>query len=63
MNSSVFRLDNVYFAISEQASIAVFTAVFSWLVKHVRLHWNSWRWNYSDLYEFYRNTELPEEKK
>ena len=31
-------------------------------VKHVRLHWNSKRWNYCHMYESYRNTELPEEK-
>ena len=32
------------------------------VVKHVRLHWNFWQWNYYDMYESYRNTELPEEK-
>ena len=33
-----------------------------WVVKHVRLHWNSWQWNYYDMCESCRNTELPEEK-
>ena len=32
------------------------------VVKHVRLHWNSCLWNYYDMYEFCKNTELPEEK-
>ena len=29
---------------------------FIWsIVKHVRLHWNFWRWNYYRIYESYRN--------
>ena len=32
------------------------------VVKHVRLHWNSWRWSYCFMYEFFKNTELPEKK-
>ena len=33
-----------------------------WVVKHVRLHWNSWRWSYCFMYESFKNTELPEKK-
>ena len=32
------------------------------VVKHGRLRWNSWRWNYYDTYGSCRNTEHPEEK-
>ena len=32
------------------------------VVKHVRLHWNSWRWSYSFMYESFKSTELPEKK-
>ena len=30
-----------------------------WVVKHVRLHWTSWQWNYCDICKFYGNTEIP----
>ena len=33
-----------------------------WVVKHVRLHWNSWRWSYCFMCESFKNTELPEKK-
>ena len=33
-----------------------------WVVKHVRLHWNSSRWSYCFMCESFKNTELPEKK-
>ena len=32
------------------------------VVRHVRLHWNSWQWNDCFMYESFKNTELPEKK-
>ena len=32
------------------------------VVKHVRLHWNSWRWNYGFMYESFKYTERPDKK-
>ena len=34
-----------------------------WVVKHERLHWNYWRWNYCSLYKSYKKHWTSREEK